>query len=221
MAVHRAVKMMAEMKPERRSNRRGRAQELLKTVTFWSYVVGLCVTSALFPMAAVRLVRPLSSNELSLVLAVFLVGEAGFIVSFLASVLAHLITALPGHRRYALDCSREWLGRFNHAALLRSFSTPVLDAVDQLFNQRIKRFERAQVRVVGGADKLSLIALAGMGWGLWKEASAAGNVVTLLLFVVTGVLLFLLVAGNLIASTMTERLRYYRDVIALARLGRA
>lgn len=91
-----------------------------------------------------------------------------------------------------------------------------LKKTDKLLSIKIERLKGHLGFFLGGADKVAILALAGMGWAAWKEFQSIGSGWRQDVFLYGLAFTGGLAIGGALLNVVVRRYCYQRDLLSLA-----
>ena len=190
---------------------------LIARITFWLRWIGVGLFLVLVAFAAwVRFAGPLHGPWLK---AAFWIGIASMGLSMLSIVVDAVPSAVTllrfqknAHRRMLLEVEHD----SRNATQLVAFGKKLLERTDKLLAIKINRLKEHLGFFLGGADKIAIFALAGMGWTALKEIQSIGVGWRYDVFVYGLAFMGGLAFGGVLLNVVVRRYNYQRDLLALA-----
>ena len=137
--------------------------------------------------------------------------------STLLSIVSEVASAVAHFRHFGSACQQEAAHDHEMANRLACYPLETLEAADCWLEQKVRRMERRQLRLLGGSDKLALPVMMVAGWAAWKELCAMLSSWQLSPLLCGMVFLVGLVLGGAAAARKADRLAYQRDLLRIAK----
>jgi hypothetical protein len=190
---------------------------LIARIAFWLLWIGAGLFLVLVAFAAwVRFDSPLRGWWLTAALCIGIASMALAMLSVIVDAVPNAVTVLRfhknAHRRMLLEVEHD----SKNAKQLGGFEKRLLERTDKLLAIKIERLKGHLGFFLGGADKVAIFALAGMGWAALKEFQSMGggwrHDVYLYGLAFTGGLAI----GGVLLNVVVRRYNYQRDLLSLA-----
>jgi len=183
------------------------------------YLVWCSVLSfvALGLLAASVWLFDLSTKNLANAALMLFIGSAGGAILWM---IADLLPALIGIFFYKDDFHRTRKLTIVHdlhqAKDLHRFDISVLRLADQWLSLRIERMRLHLGVLVGGTDKVAVLALILGAWGIWTNFPAGAMTLERYGYMMVSAFIGGLGLGGLLANIVIKELSYRRDLLSLA-----
>jgi len=146
-----------------------------------------------------------------------------FVVCTSSALLWMIADTLPGvvamfffkddlHRTRKLTIVHD----LRHARELHRFERPALILTDQWLSLRVERMRLHVGLIIGGSDKVAVLALMLGGWGLWANFPSEGITLKNFAYILFSGCIGGFGLGGLFANIVIKELSYQRDLLSLA-----
>lgn len=166
--------------------------------------------------AWVKVRGPLHGGWLTAALALCLASMALAMLSIVVDAIPNLVTIVRfrkvARRRLLLEIDHD----LKHTQTLVTFERRLIEKTDKLLSIKIERLKGHIGLALGGADKIALFSLAGMGWAALQEIHQIGlgwrhDALIYGLAFMGG-----LAIGGVLLNDVIRRYSYQRDLLTLA-----
>jgi len=215
--LHTILDILHQKKPLRVEDTESRLAKMLRKPArylLWCSALS-CVALGLLTVLA-RWFDLFAHCRESAALVLFIVsagaGLSWMIVDIVPDVVDMFIYKDDFHRTRKLALVHD----LHQAKDLHRFEIAALKLTDHWLSLRIERMRLHLGLLIGGSDKVAVLALIVGAWGIWTSFPASGVTVAHYGYVVVGAAICGLAVGGLLANLVIKELSYQRDLLSLA-----
>lgn len=205
------------MKPIGADQVRTKLEGWITRLTWWLRISALSLFVILGGIAFwVSYVAPLHGIWREIALGSGLIGIVLALLILVLDTVPTIVTICnfrdDALRRFQLEIQYD----LTHVAELTYFPKGILERAQQWLGIKIERIRSKIGIFFGGADKIALFALAGIGWAVWKEFPADVTSSKHGLFVVGVALMGGIAIGGVLLNAVMQRYVYHQELLTLA-----